>query len=101
MSTSKIPHFRVSYYDGRSDDVVLVGSWELALTERKFRERRDSYEATMYQVYLGAQRAGIVKRESKGGPDFDAWGVGVSFIESLTDAGEDASGESQAPSPES
>ncbi len=89
---NRIPRLRVHYYDeAREPDVILVGSWELALSERKYGPaavRGEIYEASLYQAYLGAKRAGILDSERE---SFDQWAPRIALIE------EAAEGESQPP----
>lgn len=95
MSDSKLPRMRVHYYpdgDGAepATDVVVVGQWELTLSERKYgvgQFKLGNLEAITYATYLSAKRAGIVA-DNVG---FEAWGATVALTEAVE------AGESPAP----
>lgn len=97
MAERRVEKCKVIYYDEeRSDDVVLVGGWEIVLAERKFAGSGDHpVEYAIYLGYLGAKRAGLVPD----GLGFDAWGATVALVENADpqDSEDGGTGESPAP----
>ena len=95
MGERRTERCKVVYYDdARSDDVVLVGAWEIVLAERKFGKADEHpMEYAMYLGYLGAKRAGLVTD----GVGFDAWGADVALVENAEPDEDGAPGESPAP----
>jgi len=87
----EIPKLRITYYDeDRSPDTVLVGHWEMTLTERKFfpgAVSQGSADAIAYLAFMGAKRAGVVGD----GIQYDAWAKEVAIVEDVEP------GESQTP----
>jgi hypothetical protein len=89
---TKLPRMRVAYYDeaSKSDDVIVVGAWELTLANRKYGDGAigsGDLEAMLYAVWQGAKRCGVAPAND----DFEAWASTVAILE------EDGEGESQAP----
>lgn len=77
--SGKIPRVKIHYYDDSSPDTVMIGSWEIALTERKYGAALfsgEAYEPALYQAYLAARRSGLTE-----GLSFDQWGELVALIE--------------------
>lgn len=98
----KLPRFRISYYDERSPDVVVIGGWEMVLCDRKFGKGTiadPSLEAVFYQAYLGARRAGVLPSGIK----FDDWVPTVAMVEPVedpsSDEDEDEDGQGESPAP--
>jgi hypothetical protein len=86
----EIPRLRVVYYDGRPDDVIVCGQWEVNLAERKHGEgsvSRGNLDAITYAAYLGAKRSGAVED----GVSYEAWAPAVAQTEAVEP------GESPAP----
>ena len=85
---SKLPRFRITYYDdGRAPDVVVVGHWEMVLAERKFGvgcAQAGNLDSIMYSAFLGAKRAKVVPD----GVDYDAWASTVAVVDEAGEVGE-------------
>lgn len=81
--TKDLPRLRIVYYDDeRSDDVVIVGQYEVILAERKFGRGAvadGDADAITFAAYEGARRAGVVGE----GVAYDAWARSVAMVEAL------------------